>query len=83
MVGAYGEKAMLKRFWEGWKRFGQWIGDAVARIVLTIFYFIVFLPFGLMSRLFADPLGIRRRNAELWQPRVTRDRTLADVRKLT
>lgn len=70
---------MLKRFWEGWKRVGQWIGDAVARIVLTVFYFTIFLPFGLMSRLFADPLQIKRGGAELWQPRTTRDRTLNDL----
>lgn len=70
---------MLKRFWEGWKRVGQWIGDAIARVVLTVFYFTIFLPFGLASRLLADPLAIRRRSGELWQPRTTRDRTIQDL----
>ncbi|HUF39571.1 MAG TPA: hypothetical protein VMN57_13680 [Anaerolineales bacterium] len=74
---------MLKKFWEGWKRFGQLIGDVIARVVLTVFYFTVFLPFGLMSRLFADPLGIRTRGGELWQSRETRDRKMADLRKLS
>jgi len=75
---------MLKRFWEGWKRVGQWIGDILARVVLTVFYFTVFLPFGLMSRLFADPLGIRRqRGSALWLDRETRDRAMADLRKLS
>ena len=70
---------MLKRFWEGWKRVGKWIGDAVARIFLTVFYFTVFLPFGLMVRLFADPLQIKRYGGELWRPRTTKDRTLTDL----
>jgi hypothetical protein len=74
---------MLKRFWEGWKKVGQWIGDAIARLVLTIFYFTIFLPFGLVSRLFADPLGIRRRTGEFWRPRETRDRTIEDLRRLS
>ena len=40
----------LRRFWEGWKRFGQAIGDFLARVILSIFYFAIFLPFGLGTR---------------------------------
>jgi hypothetical protein len=71
---------MLRRFWEGWKRVGQWIGDAVARVFLSVFYFTVFLPFGLMSRLFADPLRIKSHDEDLWLDRSTRDRTMEDLR---
>ena len=71
---------MLKRFWEGWKRFGQWMGDAIARIILTIFYFTIFLPFGLMARLFSDPLTLKPTGAEHWVRRATADKTLEDVR---
>lgn len=72
---------MLKRFWEGWKKVGQWIGDFLARVVLTLFYFTIFLPFGLGVRLFSDPLMIRNRPPELWLSRTTRDRTMEDVRR--
>ena len=72
---------MLKRFWERWKRFGQWIGDMLARVVLTIFYFTVLLPFGLGVRLFGDPLAIKTRPADLWLPRKTLDQTMEDVRR--
>lgn len=72
---------MLKKFWEGWKKFGQWMGDALARIVLTVFYFTIFLPFGLGVRLFGDPLMIKTRPAALWLPRKTHDRAMEDARR--
>ena len=71
---------MLKRFWEGWKRFGQWMGDAIARVILTIFYFTIFLPFGLMVRLFSDPLDLKPTGVEHWVSRTTTDKVLEDVR---
>jgi hypothetical protein len=72
---------MLKRFWEGWKRFGHWMGDMVARVVLTIFYFTIFLPFGLAVRLFSDPLAIKEAPADFWLARSTHDKTIADTRR--
>ena len=71
---------MLKRFWEGWKRVGQKIGDVVARVILTIFYFTIFLPFGLVARLFTDPLTLKSEEREHWVSRMTGDKTLEDVR---
>lgn len=72
---------MLKRIWEGWKRFGQRVGDIFARVVLTIFYFTIFMPFGLGVRFFSDPLAIKTRPADLWMARSTRDKTMADARR--
>ncbi len=51
---------MLKRFWEGWKRFAHRVGNAQARILLTLIYFVFVLPFGLAVRWWADPLRIKR-----------------------
>jgi hypothetical protein len=50
----------LKRLWEGWKKIAHVIGNFQARVLLTIFYAIFVLPFGLAARLFADPLRIKR-----------------------
>ncbi len=72
---------MLKTVWSGWKKFGQWIGDFLARVVLTFFYFSVFLPFGLGVRLLGDPLQIKKRPFDLWLARSTQDRTLEDTRR--
>jgi hypothetical protein len=47
------------RAWHGWKKFAHKVGDFQARVLLTIFYSVVVLPFGLATRFCADPLRIR------------------------
>ena len=71
--------SLMKDFWHGWKAFGQFLGDWLARVVLTVFYFTVFIPFGLGVRLFADPLHIKTEPDQLWRPRPTGDQTLEDT----
>ena len=51
---------MLKRLWEAWKGVAHRIGNFQARVLLTILYAILVLPFGLVVHLFADPLRIKR-----------------------
>lgn len=51
---------MLKRAWQAWKELAHKIGNFQARVLLTIFY-VILLPFGLATRLFADSLRIKRR----------------------
>ena len=58
MVGAMPE--LLRRLWEGWKRFGRKLGDFQARMLLTVFYFVILAPFALVMRWQADPLGLKR-----------------------
>ena len=72
----------LRKVWEGWKRFGQFMGDLFGRLVLTIFYFTLFMPFALGVRLFGDPLAIRPPSRPKWLERKTQDLTLEDSRRL-
>jgi hypothetical protein len=51
----------LKRFWKAWTRLARKIGNFQARVLLTLLYAILVLPFGLIVRLFADPLRIKHR----------------------
>ena len=51
---------MLKRLWQAWKALARKIGDFQARVLLTIFYALLVLPFGLAVRFFADPLRIKQ-----------------------
>ena len=44
---------ILKKLWEGWKRFGLFIGNIVSTIVLTVFYFTVFLIFAVLFKIFS------------------------------
>jgi hypothetical protein len=59
---------LLRRLWHGWKRFGKKAADVQARLLLTIFYFVILAPFGLGMRA-ADPLGLRKTGDPAWRPR--------------
>jgi len=72
---------ILGKIWHKWKQFGQLMGDFIARIVLSIFYFTVFMPFGIAVRLLGDPLAIKKRPPE-WLARATLDHTIDDARRL-
>ena len=73
---------LLKKFWRGWLRFGHFMGDIVGRVVLTIFYFTIMLPFSIGVTLFSDPLDMKHRDkAPAWHARTTGDRTLEEARR--
>ena len=72
----------LRKAWQAWKRIGQFIGDLVGRVVLTVFYFTLFMPFGWGVRLFGDPLAMRTHDRPKWLERRTQDLTLEDSRRL-
>ena len=72
----------LKKVWEAWKRIGRFIGDQVGRVVLTLFYFTLFVPFALGVRFFGDPLAIGPQARAKWLERTTQDLTLEDSRRL-
>ena len=73
---------MLNRLWSAWQRFGRWIGDQVARVFLTVFYFTLGLPFGLLVRLTQDPLDLRKEAAVNWVERERKGDTLAEAERL-
>jgi hypothetical protein len=65
--------AALRRLWAGWKRVGRKIGDFQARVLLTLFYFVILAPFALGVRLLADPLGLKHPGG--WVPVVPKAET--------
>lgn len=58
--------SMLYRLWERWKAIAHVIGNFQARLLLTLFYFVLLSPFGLGVRLLSDPLGLRKRGLSSW-----------------
>ena len=72
----------LRKIWHAWKRFGQFMGDLIGRLVLTVFYFTLFVPFALGVRLFGDPLAMRSEVRAKWLERTSHDQTLDDSRRL-
>jgi len=74
---------ILGKVWHFWKKIGLFMGDLIARVVLTIFYFTLFLPFGLGTRIWGDPLGIHKKGEPAWLDRKTGDQTLQDAWRLS
>jgi hypothetical protein len=50
-----------KALWAAWARLARRIGNFQARVLLTILYAVVLLPFGICVRLFADVLHTKLR----------------------
>jgi hypothetical protein len=73
----------VRKLWGRWLILARKIGNFQSRILLTLFYFVIVLPFGLGVRLLADPLHIRARapTDTAWQPRETRDVDLGAGRR--
>jgi hypothetical protein len=61
------KKHILRRIWDGWKKIARKIGDFNARVILTIFYFILLLPFAILIKSLTDPLEIKKGSPKGWQ----------------
>ncbi len=72
----------LRKVWHAWKQFGQFMGDLIGRLILTVFYFTLFMPFALGVRFCGDPLALRPHGRSKWLERTTHDQTLDDSRRL-
>jgi hypothetical protein len=59
-------KAKFHALWQGWKRIAIKIGDAQARILLTVFYVLIVGPFALVVRFWSDPLRLNSKNSSGW-----------------
>lgn len=63
---------VLIRLWDRWKRIAHAIGRFQTRLLLSLFYFLVISPLGLLMRLFRwDPLATSPRKAahpSNWKP---------------
>ena len=51
---------VLRALLKSWKSIAHKIGNFQARLILTVFYFIVVAPFALRVKVFSDPLQLKR-----------------------
>ena len=72
---------LLKQLWKKWRAFGKVMGDFVARVFMTVFYFTVATPFGIGVRIFKDPLHLKSKQVG-WLPREAKPDTIEDARRL-
>jgi hypothetical protein len=49
----------LQKLWGQWKKIAHYLGNVQARILLTVIYSILILPFGLAVRFSSDSLHIK------------------------
>ncbi|HAJ06117.1 MAG TPA: hypothetical protein DCL76_06140 [Chloroflexi bacterium] len=74
-------KSVLSSFWDKWKKFGQFLGDLFARVVLTILFFTLMVPFGIGMRIFGDPFKLKENDSTYWDVYPTIDSSLFDSRR--
>ena len=73
---------ILSRLWSGWKEVGTYLGDFQARWLLTVFYFVIAAPFGLIARLVIDPLRLHHSSSVTgWTERQVQDADIMIARQ--
>ena len=61
-------RGKARPWFDRWMALLHTIGNAQAWLLLSVAYLVMFLPIGLLFRLFNDPLRIRRKPESNWQP---------------
>lgn len=72
---------MLARLWSRWKRFAQRVADFQARLILTLIYYLILAPFGLIVSALSDLLRTKRPQASTWVARPAEEPSLQNARK--
>jgi len=70
-------KGAARAAWRWWTRVAHRIGDFQARVLLTVFYYVILGPFALVLRR-SDPLGIDSAAAHGWRRRDAAARRIAE-----
>jgi hypothetical protein len=63
------QMSLPRKIWEGWKKIARKIGDFNARVILTIFYLVLLMPFAILVKQFTDPLEIKKNAKTGWLPK--------------
>jgi hypothetical protein len=72
--------SLRTKLWEGWKGFGHALGNFQARVLLTVIYYVLVLPFGLAVRVFADSMHMKKR-PEKWFDHPPLPNTVEEARR--
>ena len=77
-----GLKGRASHGWSRWRELSQKAADLQARVLLTVFYFTLMVPFGVVFGLVKDPLRIKSRpSGSYWVERKPSSETLADAQR--
>jgi len=59
----------LKKGWQRWLEISQMAANFLGRIIVTLFYFTIMLPFSIGVTFFGDPLKLKDRTDNHWMSR--------------
>ena len=71
---------LLRRAYAWWVRIAEVVSAFIGRIVLTVFYLVLAMPFGLFARWVVDPLGLKRKGSS-WVAARERERSVEEGRR--
>ena len=76
-------KSILRLGWERFNLVASIMGETQGRVIVIAFYFTILMPFGILSRIFSDPLRLRNKpNRELlWLERQSVSEDLDSARQ--
>lgn len=61
-------KSFWRKIWSGWKKFARAFARVQLEIILFVFYFLIFTPFGMIMKFFGfNPLRTRMKSKTNWQ----------------
>ena len=73
-------KNQLRDLWQRWQKVAKKIGDFQARLILSLFYFLIVFPIGLIARMFSDPLSLKKTAAH-WDAKPSSPSRIEDARR--
>ncbi|MCC6179693.1 MAG: hypothetical protein IT305_30650 [Chloroflexi bacterium] len=74
--------ARTKHGWSRWRAVSQKVADVQARVLLSVFYFTLLVPFAVGFKLFKDPLHLKHpRQQSYWLARKPVSEQLADAHR--
>ena len=75
-------RALASRSWARWKAIAHVIGTFQARLLLSLFYYLVIPPFAIVLKILRDPLALRPgQGTSFWIDRADIDPSLESSRR--
>ncbi len=71
----------MARLWERFKWLMRKVGDFQARVIFSLLYFVLLLPFAAGVRLLSDPLRRKRHHTSNWVSGKAWSEGLAELRR--
>ncbi|KKS97765.1 MAG: hypothetical protein UV73_C0005G0042 [Candidatus Gottesmanbacteria bacterium GW2011_GWA2_43_14] len=69
----------LRTLWSAWKKLAHRLGVFQSKVILTVFYFLILSPFGLLYSLFKDELKIKKQSQSSWLLKKSQTESIAEL----